>query len=274
MVAWIAGPGVHWVDVGQGAAAIVVGGEGSVVVVDSGPASGANAMVAALHRHQVHQVDLWVHTHFDADHVGGLPRVLWGMDGRPKTPDDIEVLEAWDRGLADLPATRAVDRYLDAVWDVRRTPDPSVPWIRNDVAVRVELGAAGVRENGRGLAVCVDLGEIRLFMPGDLPAALATERAAMCSDADVLWLGHHGARDGTSPDLLDRVGAPLIVGSAGMENGHCHPHGDVLTLLGDRQVWMTGGAGLGPGGACQPLAPALGPRHRIAAGDLWLSLAQ
>jgi competence protein ComEC len=105
------GPGIHVVDVGQGNAMLIIGRGGEVVAFDSGPSGGAEAILAALSAHQVDRVSLWIHTHFDADHVGGFGRVRAGMDAAMGTEDDIEVEVAWDRGLAGAPTTASVLVY-------------------------------------------------------------------------------------------------------------------------------------------------------------------
>jgi beta-lactamase superfamily II metal-dependent hydrolase len=271
------GAGLHWIHVGQGSALLAVSGQGSAVLVDAGPAGAAEPILAALASHGVEHVDLWVHTHFDADHIGGTPRVLLGMDDQPGTGDEISVGVVWDRGLDALPDTDTVQRYLDAVWEVRRVPGAGERWSVPGLQARALSGsgaAEAARENDRGLALCLDVGGVRVFIPGDLPSDLAAERATDCSDPTVWWLGHHGSRDGTDAQLVERVGARTVVISAGLENGHCHPHGDVLTLLGDRQVWITGAAGIAPGRACQALASFLGPGHRVAGADLWMGVSR
>lgn len=272
-----AGPGLHWVDVGQGSALLIHEPGGGVVAVDSGPSAGAEALVHALAR-GVHdgppRVDLWIHTHWDADHVGGFARVVAGVDGAYPSADDPTVDTLWDRGFSSAPATQAALMYAVLAGDRRLDASAGAETTIGDVHVRSLVFDHGSvsEENGRGLALCITLPGLRVFVPGDLPAAVVAAAASACPDADVLWASHHGGADGISPSVVDVVDPELVVVTAGPENPYCHPQPATLALLHDREVWITHASGLAPAGPCEPLAGALGPKHHIAGGGIWLPL--
>jgi competence protein ComEC len=271
-----AGVGVLWIDVGQGSAMLARGPAGHVVLVDSGPSGGAEAIVGALSRLQVESVALWVHTHFDADHAGGISRVLAGEDGVAGTDDDVALVEAWDRGPEAAPATTVVSEYLRATGRVRRTAGPGSLWQAPGMWLRVlDPGPVGGQEaeNERGLAICLRIGGRVLLLPGDLPVKRVIRAAGGCAPVDVLWASHHGSRDGISPELLALADPRHVVITAGMNNPYCHPSGQTLALLSGRSVWITGAAGLGASGACEAIATHLAAGQRVVAGDLWLGVA-
>lgn len=268
------GPGLRFIDVGQGSALLLVGPEGHAVMIDSGPPGAAEAVIHALDLHGLVGIDLWIHTHFDADHVGGFGRVLAGADGVPETGDELEVLALWDRGLDGAPETDAVAAYRRLAGERRSEAVAGERWDAPGLSLRlVATGAPGplAAENARGLAVCVELGALRLLVPGDLPAAQAAEAAADCGVVDVLWAAHHGGADGTSAAVLSVADPALVVISAGRDNPYCHPAPITLARLSDRAVWISGLAGAGPLGACAGLATSFGAQHRLLSGDLWLA---
>ena len=131
--------------------------------------------------------------------------------------------------------------------------------------------AALAAENARGLAICVELGGLRLLAPGDLPAAQAAAAAADCGVVDVLWAAHHGGADGSSTEVIAAADPALIVITAGRDNAYCHPAPITLARLAEREVWISGLAGAGPLGGCAGLATSFGARHRLLPGDLWLA---
>ncbi len=273
------GPGIRWIDVGQGSAALVIGQGGEAVMIDSGPPAGAEAIVHALARHNVQRVQLWVHTHHDADHLGGVARVVLGEDGLEDTHDDIEVATFWDRGLAALPETSAVTRYLALAGQRRQAVERGARWVSGGLEIEVVLDGldrpASAGENARGIALCVRLAGTNLLAPGDLPAARVAEAAARCRPVDILWASHHGARDGLDAGALVALEhPPIVVITAGMDNIHCHPSRGTLALLSSAgiTVLMTGAGGLDPRGACPSLAASLRPTHHIEGGDIWLAL--
>ena len=268
-----AGPGLRFIDVGQGSALLLLSAEGRAVMIDSGPPGAAEVVLHALDEHDVADIDLWIHTHFDADHVGGLGRVVAGLDGVLGSEDDLELLALWDRGLEGAPATDAVAAYRAAAGDRRRRAVPGDRWDAPGLALRVvETGVVAelAGENERGLAICVELGSLRLLAPGDLPAAQVAEAAAACGPVDVLWAAHHGGAEGTSAEVLGAADPALVVISAGRDNAYCHPAPITLVRLSDRAVWIAGLAGAGPLQACPGLATSFGAQHRLLSGDLWL----
>jgi competence protein ComEC len=269
------GPGLHFVDVGQGAAVLLRGEGGELVLVDSGPASGAEAILHALAEHEVGELALWVHTHHDADHIGGFASLLAGLDGRLHSDDDLGFGQLWDRGLTgSLPDSEALALYLTLAGERREVPDPGA--VFELAGLRIEVLAldpppAAAPENDRGLALCVE--GVRALLPGDLSAARLELAAAACPDVDVLWLSHHGAADASSSTALELADPNLVVVSAGHDNVHCHPSALALALTHDRQTWILDAAGIDPRGACPPLAEALGPAQRLVGGDLWIDAA-
>lgn len=267
-----AGPGLRFVDVGQGAALLVVGGEGHAVVIDAGPPGASEALLHALAQHEIAAIDLWIFTHFDNDHVGGFGRAIGGLDNLAGTADDLEIGERWDRGLEGAPDTPAVAAYRDAAAP-RRTAVAGDRWQALDLEVLVvPAGAAPERaaENARGIALCVEVAGVRALVPGDLPAEQVAAAAGACGPVDVLWASHHGSRTGISQEVLARADPALVVVSAGDDNQYCHPHADVLDLLHPRAVWLTGLAGASPQGACPGLGARWGPKHRLAGADVWV----
>ena len=267
------GPGLHFVDVGQGSALLVVGPEGQAVMIDSGPPGAAEAVIHALDEHAVLRIDLWIHTHLDADHVGGVARVIAGSDGVAGSADDVEVEAFWDRGLDGAPATDAVVAYEEVAGDRRRRAMAGDRWAVPGLTIGlVDTGAPEVAaENARGLALCVEVEGLKLLAPGDLPAAQAAVSAAACGRVDVLWAAHHGGVDGTSEVLLAAADPALVIVSAGRDNPYCHPAAVTMARLRGQAVWIMGLSGAGPLGTCPPLATSFAAEHRVVSGDLWLT---
>jgi beta-lactamase superfamily II metal-dependent hydrolase len=272
------GAGLHFVDVGQGSALLLRADSGELVLVDSGPASGAEAILHALAEHEVRELALWVHTHHDADHIGGFVPVLAGLDGRLHSDDDVDFGQLWDRGLTGpLPDSEAFALYLTLAGERREVPEPGT--VFELAGLRIEALAldpppAAAPENDRGLALCVDVGGLRALLPGDLSADRLELAAAACPDIDVLWLSHHGAANASSSAAIELADPTMIVVSAGHENHHCHPSALALALTHDRPTWILDAAGLDPRGACPPLADALGPAQRLVGGDLFIDAAR
>ena len=65
------------------------------------------------------------------------------------------------------------------------------------------------------------LGEKLLMHRTDLP------------DVDVLVAGHHGSKNSTSTELLDRIDPEIVVISVSHRNSYGHPAPELLTRLAD-----------------------------------------
>ncbi|MFV8756710.1 ComEC/Rec2 family competence protein [Nannocystaceae bacterium ST9] len=267
------GAGLHFVDVGQGSALLAIGPEGDAVLIDSGPPSGAEPLLRALDEQGIDRIDLWIHTHFDADHVGGFARVLAGLDGVWPSPDDPRVDRLWDRGDEALPQTDALALYWALAGDRRTRPEPGSRFVATGIEIEViELDPppADAPENDRGLALCLELEGLRVLIPGDLAVDRVAMAAASCGEVDVLWASHHGGVDGLSIAALELADPARVVVGAGFENGYCHPAASTLASLHARAVWLLDAAGIGPLGECPPLIHEFGERHRLIGGDLWI----
>ena len=267
------GPGLHFIAVGQGSALLLRSRAGEFVLIDSGPPAGAEAVTAALAEHEVEALALWVHTHHDADHLGGFARVLAGADARWPSADDPQVELLWDRGFAAAPQTDAVALYRQLAGDRRRSVVDGDTFVAEGLRIEALALAPPQRdagENERGLALCIELEGLRLLVPGDLPSARVELAAAACPQVDLLWVSHHGAADGTSEAALALADPRAVVISAGFDNPYCHPAPVTLAHVGARRAWILAAAGIAATGHCPALAEHLGADHIVLGGDLWL----
>ena len=72
-----AGLQVHFLDVGQGDAALIMC-DGEAMLIDGGPAVASQFLFSYLRQH-VEELDVVVATHPHDDHIGGLPAALNAM---------------------------------------------------------------------------------------------------------------------------------------------------------------------------------------------------
>jgi len=232
---------VHFLDVGQGDAAVIRTPAGRWLLVDAGPVlaghdAGARVVVPFLRRHGARSVDLLVLSHGHQDHVGGAAAVLSvipvGMVLEPGDPVDDERYLA----LLDTLASRGIRwRPVSAGWRV----------VVDGVAITV-LGpprAASHRTgdlNEDSVVLLVEYREFSVLFTGD--AGMVTEPAwgAEPIAADLLKVGHHGSATATSSGLLAALEARAAVISLG-RNRYGHPAPATLARLraAGVPVWRT-----------------------------------
>ena len=220
-------------DVGQGDATVITTGPGHAIVIDAGPEPAlADRCLTEL---GVRAVDLLIMTHFHADHVEGLPGVLKRRSiGRT-------VVSPLQEPIGEM---RRVTQWLASDGMQARAAEPGEQGRIGPVNYQILwpsriLRGQGSDPNNASVALVIDIGQLRIFLPGDLePAAQeALISATAPIAADVVKIPHHGSRN-QSPRMISWSGARLAIASAGARNLYGHPSPQTL------DDWRRGGAAI------------------------------
>jgi len=205
-------------DVGQGDA-VLLRSAGRTAIVDAGP--DIDALDRCLTRLGVDEIDIAFLTHFDADHVTGVP----ALGRRVRT-----IVHGPVEHDSDLDDARAVSG------DVREGRS-GMHGALGDASWRILWPAGETKAfppgNDTSLVIEIAGGSIpRTLLLGDLgehAQRLLTASGRVAGRFDVVKVSHHGSRD-QSAELYTRT-APRI-GLIGVgENDYGHPHPDMLALL-------------------------------------------
>lgn len=227
---------VHFLDVGQGDAALIDCGP-TEVLIDGGD-NGAGAAVAAyLAAYVDGPLDYLIATHPDADHIGGLDEVLAAYP----------VGEVIDSGRTS--DTKTYADYWAAVQAEGCTlsydEDRILPLSDNTVLSLLETGDAWGDSNACSVVAQLTCGNVQVLFTGDMTAQVEAAALPLFGDIDVLKVAHHGSASSTSQAFLDVVRPECAVISYGQGNRYGHPTAQVLQrLLGQGiSVYGTGKSG-------------------------------
>ena len=213
-------------DIGQGDGLVLPAGGHDAVVVDSGP--DPMLMDQCLRGLGITTVLVYLQTHFDLDHVGGVAGVMRGRAVGTVLTGPLQ-LPAGGRALLDA-----------ALHDAHRTSTVAVAGssldagrVHLDVLASHVVDVDGVPDsNNSGVVVRATVAGVRILLLADtgLPAQQGLLASGVDLRADVLKVAHHGSAD-FDPDLYAAVHAKLGVISVGAHNTYGHPTPTALAEL-------------------------------------------
>ena len=248
---------VTFLDVGQGDCICVETASGQVYLFDCGSSSqskvGQYVLKPYLKYYGINEIDGLFLSHPDSDHCNGAVELLenqeeWGIivkqlflpERTGKQASSGQIGQEWSEILA---AARCHVEYVSA-GDIAKAENIKLlclhPGIRQDY------------KDGNQASQCFYLevvGEtqslLRVLLTGDVEGAGEVQLREVLADygitqVDVLKVAHHGSKNGTSEEFLQRIDAEIAVISCGERNVYGHPHGETLERLNrDGAVVMT-----------------------------------
>lgn len=212
---------VHYIDVGQGDAALLLTDEGAVLV-DSGTGE-SGEKVAAYVAARTNTVDYMFLSHPHEDHIGGASDVIDAVEVKniimpDMTADSVtfdRLLDAVENSGASLTRARAGDTYsVDGIEIELLSP-----------SAEDDYGEA----NNMSIVMRADFGSTSFMFVGD--AESEVERAlldrGLVRRCNVLKVGHHGSQTFSTEAFIEALSPEIAVISCG-KNSYGHPHAETL----------------------------------------------
>ena len=215
---------VHFIDVGQGDAALVLTKE-HAVLVDAGPVAAAGK-TAEYVRSYTSKLDYVLISHPHEDHMGGLPKIIETVevDAIIMTADGSD--SAFFTRTLDLIEEYGIDVYEAKPRDLYRAGD-----ITLEILTPLRYHE---NKNDNSAAARVTVDGFSILFTGDTETEEEAELVAEYGDhlrSDVLKAAHHGSSTSTSREFLKCVSPSVAVISCGKGNEYGHPHASVLKNL-------------------------------------------
>lgn len=235
---------VSFLDIGQGDAIYIKAPNGRDMLIDGGRTAAVlqKKLVQAMAPGD-DSIDVVIATHPDADHIGGLSRVI----------ENYAVGEFIEPGVSSTTKT-----YTGLIDDVQLK---SVPHLFARTGTRIVLDGEnnvvftilepqtvtpGEDTNDASVVGILSYGDKRFMFTGDAPIVsendmIEQEKKSLESvsdfyglknlHVDVLKLGHHGSRTSSSEAFLEEVHPNTAIISAGCDNSYGHPHKEVVDRI-------------------------------------------
>lgn len=223
------------IDVGQGDGLYIRTPSGKHILIDGGSTSesqvGKYRMEPFLKSRGVGKLDYVFVSHGDADHINGIEELLKNQ----MLGIQIECLV--------FPTEKVMDKHLSELAEVAELNGTECTVMQEGEQVK-DAGMVltclapseeykGEIGNASSMVLELRYEEFEMLFTGDLEGEGETALIASgrLSDCDVLKAGHHGSKNSTSTEMLEKVLPEITIISAGKENRYGHPHEETIKRL-------------------------------------------
>lgn len=259
---------VRILDVGpiNGDSILISSPSGKTVLIDAGDTTKGKAVVEALKRNNIQQLDYFIATHPHPDHLGGAAEVFKAVkvlnvidNGQPPSVSAQATPTPKPKPGARPPAntrssrttvslTKFYDDYKAAVSTSGARYETAQPGTKIDLGggalltvlapsepmfTKDKMTTGGNEANANSIVARLDYGSFSMLLAGD--AEDQTEHRLLTKELDlsskVLKVSHHGSKYATSNDFLNRVKPEVAIISCGAWNRYGHPSQAVLDRL-------------------------------------------
>ena len=258
---------VRVLDVGpvNGDSILISSPSGKTVLIDAGDTTRGKAVVEALKRNNIQQLDYFMATHPHPDHIGGsaevfnavkVLNVIDNAQGPTVPPSAAPVPPTSAKLVSKKPVakklppsvTKYYDDYKAAVSASGAHYETARPGMKYDLGggalltvlapseplfTKEHMRTGGNEPNANSIVLRLDYGQFSMMLAGD--AEEQTEHRLLTKElnlqARVLKVGHHGSKYASTEDFLKRVKPEIAIVSCGAWNRYGHPAQPVLDRL-------------------------------------------
>jgi competence protein ComEC len=223
------GLNVHYINIGQGDSIYIKTPDGEDILIDGGSKASGSKVVAYLKKQKVDDIEVLISTHPDADHVGGLDEVLAAF----------KVENVYAPKVSHT--TQAFKDFLTAVKNEKltiKTAKLDVLLPLKDKSIQAKF-IGPVKDynkidlNNWSAVLQLTYKKNKFLFMGDAETQAEKDMLAkkLITKVDVLKVGHHGAKETTTNELLKVAKPTYSIISVGAKNSYKHPTNEVLTRL-------------------------------------------
>ena len=230
---------VIFLHVGQGDATLVQLPNGKSLLVDSGPAwyagrSNSRSIIATLDKLDIDAIDLLIHTHPHADHIGSSKTLI--EQGR--------VRQIAHSGYPYASNTHSEWLEMAQSMELPVLMLKQGETLNLDPRVLIRVLSPSIRPysssvNNSSITLHLQYDATAVLLMGDAEIELEKELIATYDStlaAQIIKIGHHGSKTSSSAGLLRRVLPDYAVISAGLNNRYSHPSPLVFDRLKNNRI--------------------------------------
>ncbi|MES3005711.1 MAG: MBL fold metallo-hydrolase [Patescibacteria group bacterium] len=233
---------VSFLDIDQGDATLIRAPGGQTILIDAGQSnSPILSEIGASLPFYKHHIDMIIATHPDADHIGGLPKVVERYSPEVLLESGVHANTYIDQSLQNIVSEKKIQvlrarkgmtikfgakdlKHIQLTLQIL-FPDRNVDdWIS--------------KTNDASIVARLSFGRTSFILTGDSPIDIEQHLAVTgaLGHVDILKVGHHGSRTSTSEEFVKALTPSFAVISVGKKNRYGHPHQEVLRVLEKNKV--------------------------------------
>jgi comEC/rec2 family protein len=214
--------------VGQGDSSLIITPKGKTILIDAGDEAHAKKVLSYVREQGIEKLDLVIATHPDADHIGGMDKVIKNFD--------IDVFAMPDVS-AKTNQYKQIQRELKAKkMKTTRLYQGDEVQIDDDIDFEILSPVKGKKyddTNEYSIVAKIVYKDTSFILMGD--ATMENEvdiiNNVLDIDIDVLKLGHHGSSTSSSDYFITKTSPKIAIISCGKNNKYGHPHQEVMRVL-------------------------------------------
>ncbi|MFT9846277.1 ComEC/Rec2 family competence protein [Aneurinibacillus sp. REN35] len=217
---------VHYLDIGQGDSIYIKTPAGEDILIDGGKNAAGKRVVNALKSYGVEDIEMLISTHPDSDHVGGLDDVLKAFPVKAVyAPKVAHTTETYMDFLQAVKAegVRITSAKAGVILPLQDVTAAFVGPVKEYASTDL---------NDWSAVLHLTYGTTSFLFTGD--AEIKAEKNMVATkqpiQADVIKVGHHGARTSTSAVFIKAVQPTYAIISVG-KNSYGHPHPEITNRL-------------------------------------------
>jgi competence protein ComEC len=222
---------IHFIDVGEGDSVLIEAPDGEAALVDAGNLISGYRVLEYLKKRNIQILDYLIFTHPHPDHIGGAFFVLQMID----------VESIYDNGQDLTDIAKSIDMYRWYEELVRSSSNYKVLKAEDNLLLGdITLSVLWPPQppifsdfNANSLVMVLKYGKFRCLLTGDLTSVSERKLLEQGIDlkADVLKVGHHGAKDASCQEFLRSVSPRMAIISVNAANIRGYPSGEVVDRL-------------------------------------------
>lgn len=222
---------VHYIDVGQGDSTLLQTTAGSVLI-DCGETEYGETVVEYLKSQGVEELEYFIITHPDSDHMGCAAYVLQNVSVKKFVINGKEKSAKFFTRALDAMEERGVEGVIAKPGDVFE-----IGALRLDILGPHVDDINSMDSNESSLIIRAAYGKRVFLFTGDAEKKgeqlLLDNNSADLLKCDVFSAGHHGSRTSNSAVLLAAASPTYVIVSCGAGNSYGHPHEEALDAFAE-----------------------------------------